>query len=79
MRQKREKTVITFASTTDAMAMEDVAARLRLPGRIIPVPTDISASCGLAWCVEQSERACLLEAIASQGIAHEGVFEVELY
>ena len=40
--------VITFASTLDAFAFEDAARAAGLPGRLIPLPTGIAASCGLA-------------------------------
>ena len=28
-------------------------------GRLIPVPREISASCGLSWAVLQEEKGCL--------------------
>ena len=52
MIQKREKVVITFHTTTDAMAMESLCITRQLPGRMIPVPGAITADCGLAWCAE---------------------------
>ena len=42
--------MITFHTTTDAMAMERYCKK-KEPGRLIPVPGTISAGCGLAWCV----------------------------
>lgn len=41
--------IITFTHTHDAFAFEDAARTALLPGRIIPLPTGIAASCGLAW------------------------------
>ena len=35
--------VITFGSTLDAFAFEDAARAAGLPGRLIPLPTGISA------------------------------------
>ena len=49
--------VITFHCTTDAIAMEKACKAIGAPGRLIPVPREISASCGLAWkCGEQNEE-----------------------
>lgn len=79
MRAKSMKTVITFASTADAMAMEAQAKDVGIPGRIIPVPSQISAGCGMAWSVEADGRQELLDAIERYGIAHDGVYEVEMY
>ena len=49
MRIKRKYMIITFATTTDAMAAERFCADNGIGGRLIPVPQEISAGCGLAW------------------------------
>lgn len=49
MRQKRPYMIFTFQTTTAAMAMEKSCAKQGIPGRLIPVPGEISAGCGLAW------------------------------
>lgn len=49
MRLKRLYRVITFATTTDAMAAENFCLDNSIGGRLIPVPQEISAGCGLAW------------------------------
>lgn len=49
MIKKTTRLVITFHTTTDAMAMEAACRAHGLPGRLIPVPRSISAGCGLAW------------------------------
>ena len=48
MIKKTEKLVITFYTTTAAMAMERLCKDCGADGRIIPVPGSISADCGLA-------------------------------
>ena len=49
IRQKRPALVLTFDSTAQAIAAETLFAQRGLPGRMIPVPAQISAGCGLAW------------------------------
>lgn len=49
MRVKKKYLLIIFSSTTQAMAMEAFSREQGLPGRLIPVPQNISAGCGLAW------------------------------
>lgn len=57
MRRKVITTVVTFSTTTAAMKMEKTARESEFSGRLIPIPSEISAQCGLAWkCVEQSEE-----------------------
>ena len=48
MIKKTEKLVITFYTTTAAMAMERICKDSGTDGRLIPVPGTISADCGLA-------------------------------
>lgn len=49
MRKKQERLIITFSSTVHAMQMEKICKEGNYPGRIIPVPRQITAGCGLAW------------------------------
>lgn len=79
MREKTPKAVVTFASTSDAMAVEAASRETGFPGRMIPIPSEISAGCGLAWCVPAEERRALLDALESGGLAYEAVHEVKLY
>ena len=48
-RQRTPALVISFQETAQALAAEALFTRLSLPGRIIPLPSRISAGCGLAW------------------------------
>lgn len=49
MREKRPALIVTFPTTTAAMEAERFCLSQGLPGRIIPVPREITAGCGLAW------------------------------
>lgn len=79
MRAKTPKVVLTFATTSDAMAVEAAAREHGLPGRMIPIPSEISAGCGLAWCAPVEEREALEEGLRSAGLTYEGEHVVELY
>ena len=46
MREKKEAFIVTFRTTTGAMAMEQRCRASGLPGRLIPVPRAITAGCG---------------------------------
>lgn len=71
MRKKEQKLVVTFHTTADAMAMEKACREQDVPGRLIPVPREISAGCGLAWCAPPQERERLLALMERQGIERE--------
>lgn len=70
MKVKKEWLIITFDSTTDAMRMETEAKREDIPGRLIPLPTQISAGCGLSWRAEPAAREELEAFMDSHGLRH---------
>ncbi|MDD7267425.1 MAG: DUF3343 domain-containing protein [Lachnospiraceae bacterium] len=49
IRQKQEICLLTFENTHEAMRFEALAAAAGLNGRLIPLPGQIRAGCGLAW------------------------------
>lgn len=61
MREKQWKIIITFHTTAEAMGAEQYCREHELAGRLIPVPRQISASCGLAWAVPKEEAEGLKE------------------
>lgn len=75
MIRRENKLVITFRTTTDAMAMEAACKAAGAPGRLIPVPTSITAGCGLAWCAGIESRAALEEHMMACGISHQEIHE----
>jgi len=79
MRAKTPKAVVTFASMSDVMAMEGCAREFGIPGRIIPVPSEISSGCGMSWCADASHREELISQLEHHGIVYEGIFEVDMY
>ena len=79
MRQKKPALVVTFAATTDAMAMERYCLKENLPGRLIPIPREIHAGCGLAWKTEPSEKDRFLAALEAAGIRWQAMEILELW
>ena len=76
MRQKEWKLIITFHTTADAIAFEKACKEYGKPGRMIPVPRELSAGCGLAWCVAPSERADMEGFLTEQNSASEELAEL---
>ena len=48
MREKQLRLIVTFNTTTGAMAMEKVCKSENVPGRLIPVPRQISTRYNLS-------------------------------
>ena len=79
MRQKKPALVVTFAATTDAMAMEKYCQERQMPGRLIPIPREIHAGCGLAWKTTPEEKEHFTQALADAGIRWEAMEVLELW
>ena len=75
MIKKEKKLVITFHTTTEAMAMEKACKEAGADGRLIPVPRAISAGCGLAWCARLESEEALRNLMAEKGIVPQAVQE----
>ena len=71
MREKSWKLVITFPSTTAAMAMEQACREAGAPGRLIPVPQALSAGCGMAWMAPPEAQEALERLARSRQIPTE--------
>lgn len=68
-REKKLALILSFDKTTDAMAMEKYCRENNLPGRIIPVPREITAGCGLAWKALPEEEGILISALEEGNLA----------
>ena len=74
MIKREEKLVISFYTTTAAMAMETLCKERGAAGRIIPVPGSISADCGLAWCAKNESEDELLNLMVQHNITPQGIY-----
>lgn len=79
IRQKRRQLLVTFPSTTEAMKMEREAGLNNISGRIIPLPTQVSAGCGLAWKTELSYKEDIIEFARKVNIKWENMLEMDLF
>lgn len=79
MRQKRPALVIAFDSTSQAIAAEKLFQENGLPGRMIPIPAQVSAGCGLAWKAEVDEKQALLDALSNAQLSFAVCAVVEMF
>ena len=78
MRLKRPRLIVTFHTTTAAMSMELACTKAGLPGRLIPVPREITAGCGMAWSAPPEARPQLEAFVKEQSITTAGWYDLEL-
>lgn len=76
LRKKSQKVIITFHTTTQAMKMESSAKKEDAPGRLIPIPREISAGCGMAWSAEVEKRGELEDLIQREQIEIQEIYEI---
>lgn len=55
MREKQPFVVLSFHTTLAAMKWEKYCMQNGIPGRLIPLPAEIDAGCGLAWRLRPKE------------------------
>lgn len=78
IREKRSYIVIMFHTTSEAIAVEKFCSCEAIPGRLIPVPREISASCGLCWRMTPAEYREYSPAILKSGLEYDRAEEVRM-
>ncbi len=78
MREKTLRTLVAFHTTTDALALEAWCADHGVPGRLIPLPTIISAGCGMCWSAPDEAREAVRAAVRAAGIEADGIYQIIL-
>lgn len=58
--------------------MERYCEKEGLPGRLIPIPREITAGCGMAWKAKPTEKELLQQAMLGVAIRWEGMYTLEL-
>ena len=71
IREKKPCVVLTFSTTTAAMSMEKKCGQNKIPGRLIPVPREITAGCGLAWKMSEEDYEKYKDEVESLNITVE--------
>ena len=79
MREKKPALVIAFETASQALAAEALFTASGLPGRMIPLPSRISAGCGSAWKAEPEQRKTLCAAMDAAGLPRGGCFVLEMF
>ncbi len=76
MRKKEPTLIITFHTTADAISLEKACKEAGRPGRMIPVPRELSAGCGLAWCTSPEHAEEFKDFLRKKGLEWEDFAEI---
>ncbi|MBQ6360250.1 MAG: DUF3343 domain-containing protein [Lachnospiraceae bacterium] len=60
------------------MAMEDYCTAHDVAGRFIPLPSVVSAGCGMCWSAPPEAEKAVRAAAAAAGITPEGIYQLLL-
>lgn len=78
MRSKELHLIVTFHTTTEAMAFEKYCKAMNIPGRLIPVPVMITAGCGLAWMVNPKHKEEIRALMEKFSLEVDALYEIEV-
>lgn len=70
--------VVAFDSTASALAFAKHAPAAGLAGRLIPIPRNLSAGCGMAWKEKPAHKKTVEELIESLSIDDARMVEMHL-
>lgn len=68
IRREGKRLVLTFHTTADAIAMERLCKEQNIPGRLIPVPRELTSDCGMAWSLPPEAEQQLDAALTAHPI-----------
>lgn len=75
---KKLSLVISFNKTIDAMSVEEYCLKHSVEGRLIPLPKEISAGCGLAWKCSIDNKGTMQKVLNDMNIAYDKMCEIEI-
>ena len=76
MIEKKLSLVISFNKTIDAMSFEEYCLSKKISGRLIPLPKEISAGCGLAWKCDISKSDEMKKVLKELNIEFDKMSEI---
>ena len=74
--EKELRVVVAFDTTTQALAMEEAGKEAGLNGRLIPIPRQLTADCGLAWSEPVQSRGEMEQLIREKGLEYHQIVEL---
>lgn len=69
--------IVTFPTTTSAIAFERICKSEEVPGRLIPVPPQVKAGCGLAWLTIREQQPRLMALIQEFDLIYEALIDLK--
>lgn len=71
VRKKEPSLLISFRTAAEAMAMETACREAGVPGRLIPVPSFVTAGCSFGWKAPEAAEREVMEFVREKGLEYE--------
>ena len=78
-REKKPTLFFSFPTTFAAMEAERICREAGIPGRLVPIPREITAGCGLAWMSEPEQEPAIRAFFRSRQLQFEGSTILEFF
>ncbi len=77
MRIRKPTLFFSFPTTSAAMKAEITCREAGIPGRLVPIPGEITAGCGLAWMSEPDQETGIRAFFDARGLEYENSYILE--
>ncbi|MBQ2204354.1 MAG: DUF3343 domain-containing protein [Lachnospiraceae bacterium] len=78
MLSKQLKLIVTFFTSSEAIATEKACKKAGIDGKLISAPRNITADCGISYAANIEDKMKITELLTSNKIAFEKMVEMEV-
>lgn len=78
MLKKEKKIVVTFYTSSEAMALEKVCKKNSIKGELISAPREITSDCGISYAAEISEKVNIEKLLKDNKIDFDSIYEIDI-
>ena len=78
MLKKELKLIVTFYTTSDAMATEKICKEKEIDGKLISAPRELSSDCGISFATDIKNKDKIKSLLDSKKIGYEKIVEIEI-
>ena len=78
MLNKKRSLIVTYFTSTEAIATEKICNKAGIGGRIITTPRHITADCGMSFSIGIEQKDKLIELLKKERIKYDKIIELDV-
>ena len=78
MLKKELKLIVTFYTSSEAMATENACKAMGIDGKLISAPRNLTADCGISYATDISNKEKIENILNDKKIDYEKIVEIEI-